>query len=180
MVKNATIVLLLTSMAIACGTERWKVKTLQDEKASMVKLTKVMPVSALVRFPAPTRKQLNASSDTRFPQEMTTYRVHALLIGYKLETDEDYHLVLKDPLTGDTMIAEIPSPECGAKNLVQSSTVARKFVDNLGKAGKYRRLATPIKVEILGVGFFDFLHGQTGVAKNGFELHPVLEIKEYK
>lgn len=25
-----------------------------------------------------------------------------------------------------------------------------------------------------GVGFFDFLHGQTGVAPNGIELHPVL------
>jgi hypothetical protein len=26
------------------------------------------------------------------------------------------------------------------------------------------------------VGFFDFLHGQNGVAPNGFELHPVLSI----
>src|SRR5439155_9710638 len=25
-----------------------------------------------------------------------------------------------------------------------------------------------------GVGFFDFLHGQTGVAPNGIELHPVV------
>ncbi len=27
---------------------------------------------------------------------------------------------------------------------------------------------------ITGVGFFDFLHGQTGVATNGIELHPVI------
>jgi hypothetical protein len=27
---------------------------------------------------------------------------------------------------------------------------------------------------ITGVGFFDLLHGQTGVAPNGIELHPVL------
>jgi hypothetical protein len=27
---------------------------------------------------------------------------------------------------------------------------------------------------ITGVGFFDFIHGQTGVAPNGIELHPVL------
>jgi len=33
------------------------------------------------------------------------------------------------------------------------------------------------RVEITGVGFFDFLHGQTGVAPNGIELHPVLAIK---
>ena len=30
------------------------------------------------------------------------------------------------------------------------------------------------KATIRGVGFFDFLHGQTGVAPNGIELHPVL------
>eukprot|EP01013_Petalomonas_cantuscygni_P024583 TRINITY_DN46233_c0_g1_i1.p2 TRINITY_DN46233_c0_g1~~TRINITY_DN46233_c0_g1_i1.p2 ORF type:complete len:218 (-),score=38.35 TRINITY_DN46233_c0_g1_i1:210-863(-) len=29
---------------------------------------------------------------------------------------------------------------------------------------------------IRGIGFFDFLHGQTGVAPNGMELHPVLYI----
>jgi hypothetical protein len=27
---------------------------------------------------------------------------------------------------------------------------------------------------MVGVAFFDFLHGQTGVAPNGIELHPVL------
>lgn len=27
---------------------------------------------------------------------------------------------------------------------------------------------------LTGVGFFDFLHGQTGVAPNGIELHPVM------
>jgi hypothetical protein len=30
---------------------------------------------------------------------------------------------------------------------------------------------------ILLVGFFDFLHGQTGVAPNGIELHAVLDIQ---
>ena len=29
---------------------------------------------------------------------------------------------------------------------------------------------------ITGVGFFDFLHGQTGVAPNAIELHPVLAV----
>jgi hypothetical protein len=32
-------------------------------------------------------------------------------------------------------------------------------------------------VRVTGVGFFDFLHGQTGVAPNGIELHPVLKIE---
>jgi len=30
---------------------------------------------------------------------------------------------------------------------------------------------------VTGVGFFDFLHGQTGVAPNGVELHPVLRFR---
>ena len=35
---------------------------------------------------------------------------------------------------------------------------------------------TNVPVRLAGVGMFDFLHGQTGVAPNGIELHPVLEI----
>ncbi len=35
-------------------------------------------------------------------------------------------------------------------------------------------------VEVTGVGFFDFLHGQTGVAPNGIELHPMLAIQAVK
>ena len=32
-------------------------------------------------------------------------------------------------------------------------------------------------VRISGVGFFDYLHGQRGVAPNGIELHPVLSVE---
>jgi hypothetical protein len=32
-------------------------------------------------------------------------------------------------------------------------------------------------VTVTGVGFFDRIHGQTGVAPNGIELHPVLDIQ---
>jgi hypothetical protein len=34
-----------------------------------------------------------------------------------------------------------------------------------------------VPVIITGVGFFDFYHGQTGVATNGIELHPVIDIQ---
>jgi hypothetical protein len=36
------------------------------------------------------------------------------------------------------------------------------------------------KATLIGVGFFDHLHGQTGVAPNGIELHPVLSIEFVK
>lgn len=35
----------------------------------------------------------------------------------------------------------------------------------------------PTRARIVGVGFFDRVHGQTGVAPNGIELHPVLGIE---
>ncbi|HEX4713356.1 MAG TPA: hypothetical protein VH164_00350, partial [Ktedonobacteraceae bacterium] len=34
-----------------------------------------------------------------------------------------------------------------------------------------------VPVTVTGVGFFDFLHGQTGVAPNGIELHAVLDVQ---
>ena len=34
-----------------------------------------------------------------------------------------------------------------------------------------------VPVTITGVGFFDFQHGQTGVAPNGIELHAVLDVQ---
>jgi len=33
-----------------------------------------------------------------------------------------------------------------------------------------------IGIEITGVKFFDFINGQTGVAPNGIEVHPVIAI----
>src|SRR5438874_8825121 len=33
-----------------------------------------------------------------------------------------------------------------------------------------------VRVYVTGVGFFDFKHGQSGVAPNAIELHPVLSL----
>jgi hypothetical protein len=32
-------------------------------------------------------------------------------------------------------------------------------------------------VEVTGIGFFDRVHGETGQAPNGIELHPVLDLR---
>jgi hypothetical protein len=37
------------------------------------------------------------------------------------------------------------------------------------------RLCT--RAEIIGVAFFDYKHGQTGVAPNAIELHPILRFR---
>ena len=49
--------------------------------------------------------------------------------------------------------------------------VRQKLMDYLDSP---QSVARPL-VRITGVGFFDYLHGQRGVAPNGIELHPVVE-----
>ena len=48
-----------------------------------------------------------------------------------------------------------------------------------GESSHYgvREKVAPLTLVVTGVGFFDFLHGQTGAAPNGIELHPVLRIE---
>ena len=38
--------------------------------------------------------------------------------------------------------------------------------------------ATPPTIAVSGVGFFDRIHAQDGVAPNGVELHPVLSVAQ--
>jgi hypothetical protein len=49
------------------------------------------------------------------------------------------------------------------------------FVAACGMPGNSSFTRLTGKATIRGIGFFDFLHGQTGVAPNGVELHPVLK-----
>jgi len=52
----------------------------------------------------------------------------------------------------------------------------RKDID--AKLGPIKGKKKPnIPVTVMGVGFYDPIHGQEGVAPNGIELHPILEIK---
>ncbi len=37
-----------------------------------------------------------------------------------------------------------------------------------------REIVRLCRAVVVGVAFFDFLHGQSGVAPNGIELHPIL------
>ena len=116
-------------------------------------------------------------SDSRVqPTETTAYVLDATLVEYKLENDSDYHLVLKDG-QGNTMIAEIPDPAC-----VGSGSPFAAGIQNARSEFDARYTATTsfqsvnIPVQVKGVGFFDFNHGQTGVAPNAIELHPVVDI----
>ena len=101
---------------------------------------------------------------TRLPFERHIYRVTAAVTLVRPEDDGDFHLVLQDG-AGRTMIAESPLASCG-----RSATAHRQ---RQIEAARTRVRLCP-RAEVTGVAFFDFQHGQTGVAPNGIELHPIL------
>jgi hypothetical protein len=127
--------------------------------------------------------------------EETVWRLVATLTGYKQESDGDYHLVIVDEL-GNTMIAEIPDPAQLASGsfFAQQIAAARQAFNNqfdmrpavapaeAAVAPAEGAVAPALRpahesVTLEGLGFFDFNHGQDGVAPNAIELHPVLNIQ---
>jgi len=110
------------------------------------------------------------------PYETTQWVITGTLTQYKSESDSDYHLVISDA-SGNTIIAEIPSPNCvgvGSPFGPGITSSRSAFDAKYTASGSFQTANIP--VQIRGVGMFDFLHGQTGVAPNGIEIHPVLEI----
>lgn len=154
-----------------CGIERWGVKTGTDPFANQVNLTpRPSTISQLAALPAPVNP-----GDKRQSGEFATATIHATLTAYKSEADSDYHLALRDS-TGATMIAEIPSPGCvGGSAWERQIDGARKTFDSsFAASSTYVSVSRPVTVT--GVIFYDKIHGQRGVAPNGVELHPVLNL----
>jgi hypothetical protein len=160
----------------SCGVERWSVKTGTDADAARINLqsTTQTTIASLDALPAPANLPANNRVQ---PTETTVYQIHATLTEFKLEADSDYHLVMSDG-AGHTMITEIPDPSCvGAGSpLLSSIQKARGEFDAKYTATTSFKVVN-VPVTVTGVGFFDFLHGQTGVAPNGIELHAVLDIQ---
>src|SRR5579859_7014464 len=160
----------------SCGVERWSVKTGTDADASLINLQAITPttIASLISLPAPSTLPSNNRIQ---PTETTVFQVQAMLTEYKLEADSDYHLILSDG-SGHTMISEMASPAC-----VGSSSRLLSGIQNARSEFNARYTPTDsfqtanVPVTITGVGFFDFLHSQTGVAPNAIELHPVLDIQ---
>jgi hypothetical protein len=159
----------------SCGVERWKVKTLADANAKQVRL---FPRSSTVRA-LRTLERPPALPPTRITgAETTSYRVVAALREMKIEEDGDVHLVIADRVSGGTMIVEFPRITCtstAATKLKKLRLDARAaLIRACGQPNESSFTRLTGSATITGVGFFDFLHGQRGVAPNGFELHPVL------
>jgi hypothetical protein len=145
------------SAALACGVERWNIKTLKDRPLLLrARATTVAHLTSLLR-PA-------YLPPGRLLFEHRVFTVVARVTLHRLEDDLDYHLVLRSGPR--TMIAETPSPLC-----TKGATAYRRKQ----MAGSRRLARICVRARVTGVAFFDFLHGQTGVAPNGIELHPVLD-----
>jgi hypothetical protein len=160
-----------------CGTERWSVKTLTDAAASKVAFatSKSRTIEKLRHLKPPA---ILKGSTPRRASERTVYHVTALLMMMRREDDSDIHLVLADPKLGGSMIAEFPASSCTVGADAKERTAMDNARDDLAAAcgglpGSTPRTLTGTAT-LTGVGFFDPIHGQAGVAPNGIELHPVL------
>jgi len=154
-----------------CGYDRWPVKVLADKDRARVNFTPIdSTIAELVAIPI---HEIPYPRDKRIaPEEMKVYRIRAKLVQVRTEKDSDLHLILEDPDKPEVrMIAEIPVPFCA---------------EGTGHEDDYSKARTDLTslsvgsiVEVIGVGFFDFLHDAIGGAKNGIELHPVLKISRF-
>ena len=172
----AVLLLAVPSALFAqCGVERWSVKTGTDADAGLVNLNS-SSTTTIVAMRAPAAPSPIPANNRVAPLETTQWTITATLTQFKLESDSDYHLILQDA-SGNTMIAEIPSPTCvgaGSPFFAGIQNARSEFDARFTATTSFQTANIPVRVK--GVGMFDFLHGQTGVAPNGIELHPVLDI----
>jgi hypothetical protein len=169
------VIKLLLGLVLLCGSERAAVKNLADAEAAKINpQVQPMTVEELVVLPASPFTEDRPRDQT----ELSTFKVDAKVLGFKLEADLDYHVVIAGE-SGQTMIAEFPDPKCAADQATaQRFQIARQHFLRYFQApkAKYVKVKTPLSCTLIGVGLIDKIHGQTGVAPNGVELHPTLDI----
>lgn len=157
-----------------CGVDRWTIKTGTDTAAKSISMMPTITTTTeLVRLASPT---ITSTTPRTAPTETKLFALRDVKIQLaRLESDSDYHLVLaQGPYT---MIAEVPFPGCvnASSPWYCLITRARAAVDakiQVTTVGSNPGLVA----SIVGVGFFDDEHAQTGAAPNQIELHAVLAI----
>jgi hypothetical protein len=175
--------------------ERWAVKTAADADAQQLtsQPSTSTTIADLTALAVPALLPPDGRSDGA---EKTVWELSVTLQEFRAESDGDYHLVIADD-QGNTMIAEIPNPGdiTAPSYFADQITNARTAFDNhfqiveninaptapaapvaqaVGAGAQFQQVAAP--VTLTGLGFFDFSHGQAGVAPNAIELHPVINI----
>ena len=187
MKKTALILFLLCAnylIAQNCGKWRWSVKTLTDAGGiNLINQTPTQTTIGQILTDIPPQPLHTASpSDAllpRFNSEMQMVIFTANIKEVKHEADQDYHLVLEDPSSGQEMVAEIPSPDCpsfsGFPQLQNRFATLRNWVDNNvpNQSGDGDPM---VNVQIQGIKFWDEPGHATGSPPNGREIHPVIDI----
>jgi hypothetical protein len=165
------------SASQACGKERWPVKVGEDQDIARVDPAAVpTTIFKLRQIGAPLNPAVR--KDKRYkPTEFETFEINGQVTLIKLEADDDYHIVVKDT-KGRTMIVESPDPKCASKSrFLKEITDVRNAIDSFfGGPIAGSQTAQSVYITASGIAFFDQIHGQTGVAPNGIELHPILDI----
>lgn len=177
-----TVPVSATERHATCGKDRWAVKTGGDPGASAPMPVVQTTVAELNEQAAPRHIPEHARTTGT---ESTIYDLHDVQMGgWKHEADGDIHLVVCERLAsansphhwiacadGPSLVVEIPDPACVPASSPWHDQIAqaRRVFD--GAPGEEVWV-----VSIRGVGFFDREHGQTGAARNGIELHPVIAI----
>jgi hypothetical protein len=155
------------------------VKTLSDKR---VKRVDFRPhATSIGRLRKKTAPDVGRDTPRIDGVETTNYKVSARLIEFKREEDQDIHLVVGVPSAPQkTMIVEFPDTACpGARRSRKKAQMASARAALIGACGEpssssFHQLQGT--ATITGVGFWDVPHGQTGVAPNAIELHPVLRL----
>ena len=143
-----------------------------DSQAPAINVTNASDavIATLTAYPAPSGP--GPMSSRIAPQETTFWRLRDVtLTGYKAETDSDFHLVVSDGTR--TMIVEIPDPNCVGAGSPFAAQIQAARTAFLAKHTPGSWQTANDTISVVGVGFFEFPHGQTGVAANAIELHPV-------
>src|SRR2546421_7395757 len=163
-----------TQASAQCSGERWPVKVGTDLDASTVNLNAPTATTIANLLAIATPKTLQ--DNKRQAVEKKLYVINATLKKYALMYDLDYHMVIADA-AGHTMIAEIPSPSCVPAGSPFAAGIAHaraQFDAMFTATDTFQSVDVPVR--ITGVGFFDYLEGQSGQAPNGIELHPIIDI----
>ena len=163
---------------LACGVERWFVKTLADRDASLVNPSAVTPIS--IRDLNALPSHCEAGPDRRiYAEEFRVFEVAGRVTYIAHEDDRDYHLALEDPNDpGSTVVTELADTVCSgavmSPHLATLRSVEGMFASLLEGRSPSTLVGTIVKVR--GVGFYDFNHGQRGRSANCIELHPIVSI----
>jgi hypothetical protein len=154
---------------------RFDVTTMTDPAASRVNLDpRPATIAELTALPA------LAKGSERGDAEFNAYQVSGTITFAKRQVSDDITMVLADD-AGGTLILRSVSPRWADESVVGDQIYAvRQAVETqfpTAAAGGSERPSVPATVS--GVGFFDQLHGQTGIAPNGFGLRPLLSFQAH-